>query len=49
LNEIVRRYFSTITRVAFKVWGVTPLPFAPAFASLGVIQRHTVAVPQAER
>lgn len=43
LNEIVWRFFTTDTWVAFKVWGVMPLTFLFALAQMPLISRTGIA------
>lgn len=45
LNEVVWRFFTTDTWVAFKVWGVMPLTFMFALAQMPLIARTGIATP----
>jgi intracellular septation protein len=45
LNEVMWRFFSTDTWVAFKVFAIMPLTFVFALAQVGVLKRYETTTP----
>ncbi|MFT3732667.1 MAG: septation protein A [Hyphomicrobium sp.] len=45
LNEVMWRFFSTDTWVAFKVFGIMPLTFVFAMAQIGVLKKYEDTTP----
>ncbi|WP_045834724.1 septation protein A [Hyphomicrobium sp. 99] len=43
LNEVMWRFFSTDTWVAFKVFGIMPITFLFALAQIGLLKKHESA------
>jgi intracellular septation protein len=45
LNEVMWRFFSTDTWVAFKVFGIMPITFVFALAQIGLLKKYEASTP----
>ncbi|HET6388818.1 septation protein A [Hyphomicrobium sp.] len=45
LNEVMWRFFSTDTWVAFKVFGIMPITFVFALAQIGLLKKYETTAP----